>query len=169
MLKGFITNLGKYNEGELVGEWISFPIEEEELEEVLEQIGISDEPNEDGSYYEEFFFTDWEYEDIPNLHLGEYENIESVNEIAEILEGKNSKVVLAIVEATDYGVVEAAGEIDRCIFYEGKTLVEVAEDIVENCYDLPAFAKKYFDYKAFASDLEDEGYTETEYGTIVVD
>ena len=32
MLKGFITNLGKYNEGELVGEWVTFPIDEDELD-----------------------------------------------------------------------------------------------------------------------------------------
>ena len=27
----FITNLGKYNEGNLVGEWVKFPTTEEEL------------------------------------------------------------------------------------------------------------------------------------------
>ena len=26
--KAFVTNLGKYNEGELVGEWVEFPIDE---------------------------------------------------------------------------------------------------------------------------------------------
>ena len=31
----FITNLGKYNEGELVGEWVKFPTTAEELKEVL--------------------------------------------------------------------------------------------------------------------------------------
>ena len=30
-IKGFITNLGKYNEGELIGEWIDFPIDEDAL------------------------------------------------------------------------------------------------------------------------------------------
>ena len=29
----FITNLGKYNEGELVGEWVKFPTTAEELKE----------------------------------------------------------------------------------------------------------------------------------------
>ena len=31
----FITNLGKYNEGELVGEWVKFPTTAEELKEVF--------------------------------------------------------------------------------------------------------------------------------------
>ena len=34
-IKGFITNLGKYNEGQLVGEWVTFPIDDDELAEVL--------------------------------------------------------------------------------------------------------------------------------------
>ena len=36
----FITNLGKYNEGELVGEWVKFPTTTEELKEVFKRIGI---------------------------------------------------------------------------------------------------------------------------------
>lgn len=40
----YIANLGKYNEGELVGAWFTFPID---FEEVKEKIGLNDE-------YEEF-------------------------------------------------------------------------------------------------------------------
>lgn len=89
-LKGFITNLGKYNEGELVGEWITFPINEEELQEVLERIGINEE-------YEEFFFTDYENN---LLGLGEYESIEHINEIAEELEDidADDEIIDAILE-----------------------------------------------------------------------
>ena len=36
----FITNLGKYNEGALVGEWVKFPTTAEELKKVFERIGI---------------------------------------------------------------------------------------------------------------------------------
>ena len=36
----FITNLGKYNEGELVGEWVKFPTTAEELKKVFDRIGI---------------------------------------------------------------------------------------------------------------------------------
>lgn len=38
MLKVFITNLGMYNEGILCGEWIELPIEEEDLNEVLDKL-----------------------------------------------------------------------------------------------------------------------------------
>ena len=43
-MRVYIANLGKYNEGELVGDWFSFPIDEED---VSERIGLN-------SYYEEY-------------------------------------------------------------------------------------------------------------------
>lgn len=41
-IKGFIANLEKHLEGELIGEWVTFPISEEELNEVLKRIGIGE-------------------------------------------------------------------------------------------------------------------------------
>ena len=83
-IKGFITNLGKYNEGHLIGKYINFPIDEDDLQLVLKEIGCS-YYNEDGEYintgYEEFFFTDWECDFSHDF--GEYENIDKINEIAE--------------------------------------------------------------------------------------
>ena len=51
--EAFVTNLGKYNEGELVGEWVKFPITNEEMQEVFKRIGI-------GGRYEEWFITAYE-------------------------------------------------------------------------------------------------------------
>ena len=48
----FITNLGKYNEGELVGEWVKFPTTPEKLQEVFERIGIGS-ADDFGNPYEE--------------------------------------------------------------------------------------------------------------------
>ena len=85
-LSGYITNLGKYNEGELVGKWIELPIDEDDFEEELKEIGIGEE-DEFGQVYEEYFWTDWEC-DIPGVtdNLGEYVSLESVNELAEKVE-----------------------------------------------------------------------------------
>ena len=38
--RAYITNLGKYNEGELVGEWVDFPIDEDEFNDILTRIEI---------------------------------------------------------------------------------------------------------------------------------
>ena len=37
----FLTNLGKYNEGSLAGEWLKLPCTKEELNAVLQRIGIA--------------------------------------------------------------------------------------------------------------------------------
>ena len=39
-IEAYVTNLGKYNEGELVGEWVKFPITLDKLKAVYERIGI---------------------------------------------------------------------------------------------------------------------------------
>lgn len=70
----FLTNLGKYNEGELCGEWLKLPCSKEKLAATLVSIGI-------GKYYEEYFITDYDC-DI-GLEIGEYTNLNALNEVAE--------------------------------------------------------------------------------------
>lgn len=163
MLRGYITNLGKYNEGHLIGEWIDFPISEEELEAVYERIGINEE-------YEEIFFTDWECDF--DTGLGEYENIENINELAEALEAADKDVIEALIEAYNYSLREALRREDRAIFYKGYTLEDLAYELVEECYPMkgiPEIFTRYFDYEAFAHDLSFDGYTEVSGGVILDD
>ena len=47
----YITNLGKYAEGQIVGETLKFPATTEEVQSLLKNIGV------DGVRYEEFFIT----------------------------------------------------------------------------------------------------------------
>ena len=54
LFEAYITNLGKYNEGELVGETLKFPTTTEEVQGLLKRIGV------DGVRYEEFFITSFE-------------------------------------------------------------------------------------------------------------
>lgn len=65
--EAYITNLGKYNEGALVGEYLKFPTTTEEVQALLKRIGI------DGVRYEEIFITDYDG-DMPELYanFGEY-------------------------------------------------------------------------------------------------
>ena len=57
--EAFITNLGKYNEGELVGEWVKFPTTSEELKKVFERSGIGSK-DDFGNPYEEWFISDYD-------------------------------------------------------------------------------------------------------------
>ena len=54
LISAYVTNLGKYTEGELVGKWLDFPTTQTKINTVLKEIGI------DGTRYEEIFITDYE-------------------------------------------------------------------------------------------------------------
>lgn len=96
--KAFITNLGKYNEGELVGEWVKFPITNDEMQEVFKRIGI-------GRYYEEWFITDYECPD-PGIYdtLGEYESLSELNYLAgQMLDlDENEEFWQAVLDLGEY-------------------------------------------------------------------
>ncbi len=83
-LGAFVTNLGKFNEGEIIGEWINFPIKQEEFQKVLDRIGINEN-------YEEWFFSDYD----TNLRglsdvLGEYANADELNYLTARLQDMDS-------------------------------------------------------------------------------
>ena len=77
--EAFVTNLGKYNEGMLVGEWVKLPTTEEEMQKVFERIGIGKQ-DEFGQPYEEWFITDYECPiyGVQKM-LGEYESLDKLN------------------------------------------------------------------------------------------
>ena len=71
VVRVFLTNLGKYNEGELVGKWVDIDENStmDDFEEDFKEIGINEE-------YEEFFITDYE----APFEIGEYDSIDSIVE-----------------------------------------------------------------------------------------
>ena len=160
-MKAYITNLGKYNEGCLVGKWIDFPIADDDFESELESIGVKE-----NTMYEEWFVTDYDCSlfDMYDA-FGEYPNIDDINEVAEALEDNESEFT-ALMEVYNYTDALRYLESDNYTFYEGMTLEDVAYEIVEECYNLPEFAQRYFDYKAFARDLGYDRYCETSNGVI---
>ena len=42
----FLSNLGKYNEGHLVGKWVNLPVPMEKLEAVFAEIGVGEQYEE---------------------------------------------------------------------------------------------------------------------------
>lgn len=165
MLRAYVTNLGKYNEGQLVGKWVDLPLEED-LKEVLQSIGVGEEPDQNGQYYEEYFITDWESDDLDAVAdtLGEYENLERLSELLERVE--DAEVLNAYIKLVG-GDLEKA--IERCNDGDVFLLEGIYTDydlgyywIEESgCYDLSFMGNlsNYFDYESFGRDvrLESEG------------
>ena len=80
VFEAYITNLGKYAEGQLVGETLKFPATTEEVQSLLKNIGV------DGVRYEEFFITAFDG-DVMGLYdyLTEYENLDELNHLAHLI------------------------------------------------------------------------------------
>lgn len=163
-IKGYITNLGKYNEGYLIGEWIEFSIDEDELDEVFSRIGISEEPDEDGRYYEEYFFTDWEIP-IGGIKLGEYENIEDVNEIAERInsfDDSDLDIIDAFCEEEGVSFDEAADVIEdmNYIIYSANNMADIAEQYCEETgllNNVEPWIRNFIDFESMGEEMESEG------------
>lgn len=166
MIRIFITNLGKYTEGHLIGEWVELPATEEELEEVYERIEINEE-------YEEMFITDYET-DIDGLTIGEYDSIEDLNELAETLEDmdESDKEVVEALISEGYELEEALEKKDDCmIYHDCNDMTDVAEQYAEETGlldSIPENLRDYFDFEVFGRDMGFEGtFVFTSYGNCV--
>lgn len=154
MIRGYVTNLGKYNESKLIGQWISFPISEDDFQKVLKIIGINEE-------YEEWFFTDFGLP-FDDMNMGEYASIEELNEVAKKLEEVDEDVIIAIEETYTSNLTECFEIYDKedYIFYAGMTMAEVAQEYAEEqvgCIVRDPQARdwvlRYFDYEQLERDL----------------
>ena len=158
----YLTNLGKYNEGHLMGEWVKLPVSEKEFKEVLERIGIDKE-------HEEYFISDYEVdEDIAKI--SEYSSFGYLNEIAEleeILESTTLRALKALVNCGYYDdILEAYEHLHEYIFYDGMNIGDIIDDILDS-ENVSTYIRSYIDYERMSRDLSLSGYQNTEYGVIV--
>ena len=174
----FITNLGKYNEGELVGEWVKFPTTAEELKEVFKRIGIG-QRDDFGQPYEEWFITDYDcYVDGLYDKLGEYENLDELNYLASKLDEMSESEYAQFQAGMEMG--DHCGSLQEIInLTENLDCYEVYPDIHD--YDdlgryyidelevmqVPEHLQNYIDYEAYGRDVAmDENGTFTDQGYV---
>ena len=154
-----MTNLGKYNEGQLVYERVAFPTDTETVQAALKKIGI------DGIRYEEIFISDYDGP-MPQLHkhLGEYESINELNHLACLL-SELSQDELAVFEAVmDSGeytgsvkdLINLSQNLDSYSFYSD---VHTEEDLGRmylqelEAVPVPEHLIDYIDYEAYGRDV----------------
>ena len=155
LFEAYITNLGKYNEGELVGETLKFPTSPQEVQALLKHIGV------DGIRYEEFFITSFDG-DVLGLYdyLGEYENLDELNHLACLLSELDQDELEKFEAALNIGthtssvadIINLAQNLDCFEFYPD---IETEEDLGRYWADdlpIPAELKDYFDYGAYGRD-----------------
>ena len=166
----FITNLGKYNEGALVGEWVKFPTTAEELKKVFERIGIGAK-DDFGQTYEEWFITDYDcYVDGLYDLLGEYANLDELNYLASKLDNMSQDEYERFQAAMEIG--DHTGSIHELInLTENLDCYDVYPDIHDHddlgryyieeldAMQVPEHLRNYIDYEAYGRDiaLEESG------------
>ena len=174
----FITNLGKYNEGELVGEWVKFPTTADELKKVFERIGIGSE-DDFGNPYEEWFITDYDCY-VGGLYdkLGEYANLDELNYLAAKLDDMDRSEYNQFLAAMEMG--EHTGSIQDLInLTENLDCYDVYPDIEDHddlgryyideleAMQVPDHLRNYIDYEAYGRDVAmEEGGEFTEFGYV---
>ena len=166
----FVTNLGKYNEGALVGEWVKFPTTAEELKKAFERIGIGAK-DDFGQTYEEWFITDYDcYVDGLYDLLGEYANLDELNYLASKLDDMSQDEYERFQAAMEIG--DHTGSIQELInLTENLDCYDIYPDIHDNddlgryyieeldAMQVPEHLRNYIDYEAYGRDiaLEESG------------
>lgn len=163
--KIFLNTWGAYNNGCIGYGWMTPDEARAFIEEDEERDGgewfIADIDN-----YLGVKFSNLEYCDVMEI-------IDTIEELEAMPEWQLEEVG-AIMEAHGGSVSEAieAQKEGRYIYYSGRTIKELAYELAEDtiaCYThggkIPEFFTQYFDYEAYARDLEDD-YIETSNGCI---
>ncbi len=146
----YIANLGKYNEGELVGDWFSFPLDEEVI---AERIGLNAE-------YEEYAIHDTD--NLP-MEISEYTSIDELNRIYEQLEELPDYLLDDLDSFIScYGSLEELVEHKDEIYYypDCGDMTDVAYYFIDELQvlgQIPLPLQNYIDYEAYGRDLDIEG------------
>ncbi|EAC7426784.1 antirestriction protein ArdA [Listeria monocytogenes] len=158
-LQVYIANLGKYNEGELVGAWFTPPIDYDEMEE---RIGLSGE-------YEEYAIHDYE---LP-FDIHEYTPISEINRLCEQIQELDGSPILEELKEIQgmwfNSIEELLDNKDDIICYSDcNSMEDIAMYFIEETGQLgevPANLQNYIDYQALGRDMEIEGnYLVTSHG-----
>ena len=158
VFEAYITNLGKYAEGQLVGETLKFPATTEEVQSLLKNIGV------DGVRYEEFFITAFDG-DVMGLYdyLTEYENLDELNHLAHLISELDSDEIETLEAALNKGdhtssvadIINLVHNLDCYELHPGVTDDETLGRIyVEDMelLDVPDNVLPYFDFEAYGRD-----------------
>lgn len=168
----YLTNLGKYVEGCLMGQWVKLPVPADKLADILVRIGVNEE-------YEEFFITDYEtsFYGLRDV-LSEYESIDMLNELAEMLDElseEDEDKLNAIMECRNFkNIFDIMEQIQNLDNFD--LLPDVDDDTALGyyyvdelgCFEIPNNIRNYFDYEAFGRDIRLESdITYTSFGCLI--
>lgn len=145
----YVACLAAYNNGTLHGEWINLAQDIEDVWKDIRRI-LKNSPEPDA---EEWAIHD--YAGFDGLKIGEYENIESIHELAAFIE-ENGDLGSALLAYHDGDVSFAESSLEN---YFGcySSLEEYVQEKTEETTVIPEHLAAYIDYASMARDLELSG------------
>ena len=158
LFEAHVINLGKYNEGVLAGEPLSFPASPQAVQALLKNIGV------DGIRYEEIFIASYDFGGIlPELseHLGEYESLDELNHLACLLsemapddfEKFGAALSMGTHTSSLADIINLAENLEYFEFYPD---IENEDDLGRYYAEdlpIPAELKDYVDYESYGRDI----------------
>ena len=170
----FLTNLAQYNSGNLVGLWLDLPTTTATIKSALEKIGCGNNGDASFSVNDEYFITDVDMD--LSLEIPEYSNIFALNKVAKEIADLNidPDILNAFLENgyTVQEAIEKAENGEYRYYYGCDDMEDVAEVIAEETgvfEGVPETFRMYFDFNAYARDLEIEGcFYESDQGIIEI-
>ena len=165
MLKLFITDLHAYNNGFLVGEWVTLPLSGKELYMAINQILSEGEHLcQSDVTHEEIFITDYEWMGQSLFNVNEYDSPWDVNDdlgkLSELSTHQQKAVAFLLMENLTYDLDDAIQRSEDVIIHENQRLEDVAYQVLQECYDLdklPPLIVNNIDYEGVARELDYEG------------
>ena len=152
--KIFLTDLQAYNEGHLVGKWLTLPLSDMDWTMVLSEVLTEGEHISGSEDHEEWFITDYEAE----FTIDEYSDIDTLNEMAAAfndLDESDMIKVKYLIEHHGYNTMDAINKIEDVELYEDTSLNDLAYEFIDEGLfgEIPESIANYIDHDAIARDL----------------
>jgi len=145
----YVACLSSYNNGILHGKWIDanqdVDVIYEEIQEMLKQSRCR--PAEETAIHD--------YEGFGDIHLSEYEDIETVSRLATAIEehGEPLKAYISMMGDVDYAIEH----FEEAYLGEYESSASYIEDLTRECNEIPSWLDYYIDWKSMARDSELNG------------
>jgi len=159
MIEAYVTNFGKYDEGKMYGEYITFPATKEKVKGLLTRIGV------DGAKYKDTYITEYK-SDIEGLSdcLSGHANIDEINYLSSLLaeadEAERAKFEAVInygdCTASPKDLINLVKNLDCYDYFPGvENLNGLGRHLIleMGLEEIPERLKPYINYHAYGCDF----------------
>ena len=153
----YIADLACYNNGMLVGEWIDLPCENiwADVQSILDQ---GTKARKAANVYDGVPSEEWAIHDYEApFSIGEYDDLDTINKTAEEFDQMDDQDIKRVSYLVDYQgetMIKAMQHYEDVSIYEDMSYEDLAEQLIDESWNVPEHLESYIDYSRFARELE---------------